>query len=130
MKKSMQIFVGFCMLVLSTSVNAQSKVGADFFKGKWSVLLKGTPSGDVRMIFVLESKSDSLSGIVQDTLGVEISKITNIELKDNEITLYFNVQNYDVNLLLTRKDEDHVTGSLMNMFEAEGERIKSVKQLR
>jgi len=130
MKKSMQIFIGFCMLVFSISVHAQSKAGAEYFNGKWSVLLKGTPSGDVKMIFVLESKSDSLSGIVQDTLGVEISKITNIELKDNEITLYFNVQSYDVNLLLTRKDEDHVTGSLMNMFEAEGERVKPVKQIR
>jgi len=130
MKKLFQIFVGFFLLILSLNVHAQSKAGAEYFNGKWSVLLKGTPSGDVKMIFVLESKSDSISGIVQDTAGVEISRITNVELKDNEITLYFNVQNYDVNLLLTKKDTDNVTGSLMNMFEAEGVRVKPIKQLR
>ena len=130
MKKSIQVFVGLFMLVSSINVHAQSKAGADYFNGKWSVLLKGTPNGDVKMIFVLESKIDSISGIVQDKSGVEIAKITNVELKDNEITLYFNVQSYDVNLLLTKKDADSVTGSLMNMFEAEGVRVKSLKQLR
>jgi hypothetical protein len=130
MKKSIQLFIGLFMLVSSINVNAQSKAGADYFNGKWSVLLKGTPNGDVKMIFVLESKIDSISGIVQDTSGVEIAKITNVELKDNEITLYFNVQSYDVNLLLTKKDADSVTGSLMNMFEAEGVRVKSIKQLK
>jgi hypothetical protein len=126
MKKSMLIIFGLFMLISSSTVQAQSKAGAEYFNGKWSVLLKGTPNGDVKMIFVLESKNDSISGIVQDTSGVELSKITNVELKDNEITLYFNVQNYDVNLLLTKKDADNVTGSLMNMFEAEGERVKKV----
>ena len=130
MKRSIQVFIGLFMLVSSINVHAQSKAGADYFNGKWSVLLKGTPNGDVKMIFILESKSDSISGTVQDTSGVELSKITNVELKDNEITLYFNVQSYDVNLLLTKKDADSVTGSLMNMFEAEGVRVKSIKQLR
>lgn len=130
MKNSIKTFVGLCMLILSINVHAQSKAGADYFNGKWSVLLKGTPNGDVKMIFVLESKSDSITGIVQDTLGAELAKITNVELKDNEVTLYFNVQSYDVNLLLTKKDDDNVTGSLMNMFEAEGIRVKPIKQTK
>jgi len=126
MKKQSLIFFLAAGLFVSFNLNAQSKPGAEYFKGTWSVLLKGTPNGDAKMIFVLENKNDSISGIVQDTTGTEIAKITNVELKDNEVTLYFNVQSYDVNLLLTKKDEDHVTGSLMNMFEAEGERIKKV----
>jgi hypothetical protein len=130
MKKSIQFFFGLCMLILSINIHAQSKAGAEYFNGKWSVLLKGTPNGDAKLIFVLESKNDSISGIVQDTAGVEVSKIDNVELKDNEVTLYFNVQSYDVNLLLTKKDDDHVTGSLMNMFEAEGVRVKTVKQIK
>jgi hypothetical protein len=126
MKKQSLIFFLAAGLFMSFNSNAQSKPGAEYFKGTWSVLLKGTPSGDAKMIFVLENKNDSISGIVQDTTGTEIAKITNVELKDNEVTLYFNVQSYDVNLLLTKKDDDHVTGSLMNMFDAEGERIKKV----
>jgi hypothetical protein len=130
MKKAIKLFITFIVLVSLNSVQAQSKIGADYFNGKWSVILKGTPNGDVKLIFALTSKLDSLSGIVQDTSGVELSKITNIELKDNEVNLYFNIQSYDVNLLLTKKDDDHVTGSLMNMFEAEGERMKPIKQIK
>ncbi|TMI89611.1 MAG: hypothetical protein E6H06_17970 [Bacteroidetes bacterium] len=127
MKKLSLFFAGVFSLLLSINVNAQSKTGADYFKGKWSVLLKGTPGGDAKMTFVLENKSDSIRGVVQDTTGAEVSKITNAELKDNEVTLYFNAQGYDVNLLLKKKDDDHVTGSLMGMFDAEGIRIKEPK---
>ena len=127
MKKFTSVLVGILCLLVSVNVNAQSKVGADYFKGKWSVLLKGTPNGDAKMIFVLENRNDSIAGVVQDTAGVEIAKITNVELKDNEVTLYFTTQGYDVNLLLTKKDDDHTTGSLMSMFDAEGERKKEVK---
>jgi hypothetical protein len=124
MKKISTLFAGIFFLVLSMTANAQSKAGADYFKGTWSVLLKGVPGGDAKMIFVLENRNDSIAGVVQDTTGAEIAKITNAELKDNEITLYFTTQGYDVNLLLTKKDDDHVTGSLMGMFDAEGERKK------
>lgn len=127
MKKLSSIFVGIVFLLLAVAVNAQSKLGADYFKGKWSVLLKGTPGGDAKMVFVLENRNDSIAGVVQDTTGAEVAKITSVELKDTEITLYFTTQGYDVNLLLARKDEDHVTGSLMSMFDAEGERVKVVK---
>jgi len=127
MKKFSTIFATVFFLVLSFSVNAQSKAGADYFAGKWSVLLKGVPGGDAKMIFQLEKKNDSITGIVLDTAGVEIAKLTSVVLKDTEITMFFTTQGYDVNLLLTKKDDDHVTGSLMSMFDAEGERKKEVK---
>ena len=81
MKKLSLFFAGVFFLLLSLSVNAQSKTGADYFKGKWSVLLKGLPNGDVKMIFILENKNDSIAGFVQATAGPEITKITNAELK-------------------------------------------------
>ena len=64
---------------------------------------------------------------MKDTAGVEISKLTNVELKDTIITLYFTAQGYDVNLVMTRKDDNHTTGSLMGMFDVEGERKKEEK---
>jgi len=127
MKKFSTIFATVFFLVLSFSINAQSKAGADYFAGKWSVLLKGVPGGDAKMIFQLEKKNDSITGIVLDTAGVEIAKLTSVVLKDTEINMFFTTQGYDVNLLLTKKDDDHVTGSLMSMFDAEGERKKEVK---
>src|SRR6476646_8928369 len=120
MKKVSFLFTGLFFLLLSMNVNAQSKTGADYFAGKWSVLVKGTPNGDAKMIFVLENKNDSIAGIVQDTTGAEISKISNVELTDTSVTVYFNAQGYNVNVVMNKKDDDHVTGSLMSMFDAEG----------
>jgi hypothetical protein len=114
-------------LLLSTNMLAQSKPGADYFKGKWSVLIKGTPSGDTRMMVLLENRNDSMAGVVQDTTGVEISKISKVELTDSSATVYFTAQGYDVDLVMKKKDNDHITGSLMSMFDAEGERVKKTQ---
>jgi hypothetical protein len=42
MKKINSIAIGFLFLLLAVSTNAQSKAGADFFAGKWKVLVTGT----------------------------------------------------------------------------------------
>ena len=124
MKKVSFLFAGICFLLLSANMFAQSKPDADYFKGKWNVLIKGTPNGDAKMTFVLENRNDSIVGIVQDSAGAEISKTSNVELTDTSANVYFTAQGYDVNLVMNKKDDDHVAGSLMNMFDAEGERIK------
>ena len=126
MKKFKAVLVILFLLYITTAVKAQTS-NTEYFSGKWSVILKGIPNGDAKMIFVLEKKVDSLTGVVLDTTGNQISKIDKAELKDTTVTLYFNAQGYDVSLVLNRKDEDHVTGSLLNMFDAEGERIKAKK---
>jgi hypothetical protein len=124
MKKLSFLFGLAFFLLASTKMLAQSKPGADYFKGKWTMLIKGTPNGDAKMIFFLENKNDSITGVVQDSTGVEISKLSKVELKDSVITVYFTAQGYDVNVVMARKDDDHVTGSLMGMFDVEGERKK------
>ncbi|MBS1575542.1 MAG: hypothetical protein JST09_09595 [Bacteroidetes bacterium] len=126
MKKANVLFIILLFLSLSPIVKAQTNL-TDYFTGKWSVLLKGTPNGDAKLIFVVEKKVDSLVGIILDSTGAQISKIDKAEVKDSTVTYYFNAQGYDVSLVLNRKDEDHVTGSLLNMFEAEGERVKAKK---
>jgi len=123
MKKFKSIFVAVFLLIFAFGSKAQTSP-AGYFAGKWSVLIKGTPNGDAKMVFVLDNNSDSLSGIVQDSTGAEVSEISTIEQKENEITVYFNAQGYDVNVVLTKKDDDHATGSLMGMFDVEAERIK------
>ena len=127
MKKINVLIAGGLLLILSIGAKAQTKTGADYFTGTWSVLVKGTPNGDSKMIFVLEKKDSSMTGALQDTTGKEIAKITNAELKATQLTVYFTTQGYDVNLVMDKKDEDHTTGSLMGMFDAEGDRIKAIK---
>ena len=123
MKRVCFLLTGIFFLAFTAS----AQTSADYFAGKWNVLLKGIPGGDARLIFALEKIDSSITGVVQDSTGKEISRITSAEVKENQVTLYFSAQGYDVNLLLTKKDDDHVTGSLMGMFDAEGDRIKEIK---
>lgn len=111
-------------LLLACSVNSKAQTPADYFAGSWSVLLKGLPQGDTKLVFILEKKDTVMTGVVKDTSGNEVAKLDKVELAEGTATLYFVAQGYNVTLVMNKKDEDHVTGSLMNMFDAEGERIK------
>jgi hypothetical protein len=124
MKKIISRSAGLFFLLLSISANAQSKVGADYFAGKWNVLITGTPYGDLKRIYVLEKKDNTLTGVVQDSTGKEITKCSKVELKDNEVTLYYQAMGNDVSITLFKKDDNHVTGKVLDMFDAVGERIK------
>ncbi len=127
MKKSSLIFTVIVSLLFYDSVNAQSKTGADYFAGKWEILVKGTPNGDAKMLVILQKSDTSMSGDIQDSTGIELSKFSKVELKENQVTVYFSTQGYDVYLVMTKKDEDHVNGTMMDMFESNGERIKPTK---
>ena len=127
MGKYTSIFISLFFLLLSFAIHAQSKTGADYFAGKWNILAKGTPGGDSKMTFVLEKKDTSLTGVVQDSTGKEVSKIDKIELSAITATVYFSAQGYDVNVEIDKKDDDHVTGSLMGMFNIEGDRAKPIQ---
>jgi len=124
MKKLYSLAASILFLLLAVGANAQAKTGADFFAGKWKVLITGTPYGDLKRIYVLEKNGNALTGIVQDSTGKEITKCSNVEVKDKEVTLYYQAMGNDVSITLIKKDDDHVTGSVLGQFDAKGERIK------
>ena len=116
------------MLTISAVfANAQSSITPGYFEGKWNILLKGLPDGDTKMFVVLQKKDTTWSGFIQDSTGTEISKIEKFEMGEAMATVYFNARGYDVNLVMNKKDEDHITGTLMGMFDAEGNRVKENK---
>ena len=57
MKKASFLSWLLFFLLLSTNMLAQSKSGADYFKGTWSVLVKGTPNGDATLIATSQGQS-------------------------------------------------------------------------
>jgi len=61
---------------------------------------------------------------VHDSTDKDMTTITNIEVKDSTINTFFTTQGYDVNLFLQPSAPDSVKGSLMNMFDAKGYRVK------
>jgi len=121
------LLAGLFFLLLSLNANAQTQNGTDYFAGKWNVLVKGLPQGDTKMIVNLDRKDTTLAGAIHDSTGTEISKFSKVELKDSAVTVYFTAQGYDVYLVMKKKDDDHVTGNMMDMFDAEGDRVKGTK---
>jgi hypothetical protein len=125
MKKLPLFLAGlFFVLLFSSKASAQQK---SFFIGKWDVLVAGTPNGDTKMLVEFVVKDSILTGSITDQVSKKVTKIDKIEPKDKSITAYFNVEGIDLYLLLEKKDEDNVTGSLMDMFDASGVRIKKSK---
>jgi len=106
------------------SASAQS--GPDYFPGKWKVTVFGTPNGDAVMFFLLERKEGKLTGTVRDSTDKEMTKFSQIDEKEKNITVYFTAQGYDVNVYLEPVPADSVKGNLMGMFDTRGVRIKEV----
>lgn len=127
MKKLPVFILALFFIFMSAGAFAQAQSTPDYFAGKWNMLVKGLPNGDTKMIVVLDKKDTTLAGIIQDSVGTEISKFSKVEIRENGVTVYFTAQGYDVYMTMNKKDEDHITGSMMDMFDAEGMRSKAAK---
>jgi hypothetical protein len=123
MKKSVLFFAGIFFLLLSFGANAQAKTGADYFVGKWNVLVVGTPNGDAKMLVTLEQKDGKLTGNLSNPDQGEPVKFSNVEVKETSVTVYFTSSGYDVYLMLEKKDDNKVEGTMMDMFDAKGDRV-------
>ena len=127
MKRISLFLLTIFFALLSAGTHAQTKDSTNYFIGKWNMLLKGLPSGDTKMFVNLEKKDTAYTGIILDSTKTEVAKISKVEKKGYTVTLYFTAQGYDVTLYMEKKDEDHITGNMLNMFDALGERIKDDK---
>lgn len=125
MKKLNTFVAGLVLLLLSFQIHAQTKKGADYFAGKWKVSIPGTPLGDLKRLIILEKKDNGLTGVVKDdATGNEIAKISKVDVKDNEVTIYYHANDLDVVLVMTRKDDGHATGNVLESYPLEATRVK------
>lgn len=127
MKRSHLLSVAIALLLLSSNAHAQTKDSTTYFIGSWNVLVKGLPNGDTKMFVNLEKKDTAWAGAILDSTKAEVAKFSKVERKGYTVTVYFFAQGYDVTLYMEKKDEDHVTGNMLNMFDAVGDRVKEVK---
>jgi hypothetical protein len=121
MRKLRFVLIVFVLFLGSLVVNAQSS--GNFFVGKWKVLTVGTPNGDSKSMITLERKDGKLTGTMASEGASETIKFTNVEEKENSVTVYFSASGYDVYMVLEKKDDNHVKGSMMDMFDVSGERV-------
>lgn len=124
MKKATLVNLMIVILIMvAATANAQTKT--NFYIGKWDVLVKGLPEGDSHSKLNIADSAGQMKAILLDTTAAHKNvPINKIELEGEKITLYFTMQGIDLNLVLTRKDDDHATGSLAGMFDAVAVRLK------
>jgi hypothetical protein len=80
---------------LSFNAHAQSKTGADFFEGKVERTGYRHTLWRPEKAYILEKKDNGLAGTVVDgATGKELAKCSKVDVKDNEITLYYTVYGY------------------------------------
>lgn len=119
-----RIIVLLTLIVMCTTTWTQQADNAAFFAGKWNVTVTATPMGDVTLLMNLKMKEGKLTGNISDpATGNEVAEIYSIEVRENSITVSFNAEGYDVFLSLDKKDENNLTGNMMDMFDATGERV-------
>ena len=124
--KARRIFlVGMLFSLLTISATAQA---SDYFVGKWAILVEGTPNGDATSNFVFErNEKGELIGEVQ-TEGQAAIKLSRVEENGDELTAYFtSASGYEVYMYIEKIDENTVEGSMMDMFDATGERVVEKK---
>jgi hypothetical protein len=108
---------------IATKTQAQT-ASTNPFAGKWDVLAKGIPGGDKHIFFTITEADGKLGGTMTDPESKAETPLTKVDKDDKGIVLYFSAQGYDISLTLQKKDDDHVAGSMMAMFECTGERVK------
>ena len=121
------IGIGIFVLLFLGARPASAQATTDYFPGKWKVTVFGTPNGDAVMFFLLERKEGKLIGTVRDSTDKEMTKFSQIDEKEKNITVHFTAQGYDVNVYLEPVPADSVKGSLMGMFDTRGVRVKEGK---
>jgi hypothetical protein len=123
MKKLTTLIVGvFALMIISVSAKAQANT--DYFVGKWDILVKGTPQGDVNMKVSFEKKEGKLIGTMVNPETQKEEPFNKLDTTEKGIIVYFSAQGYDVDMSLEKQDDDHVIGSVMNMLEVTGVRVK------
>ncbi|MFD2934700.1 hypothetical protein [Spirosoma flavum] len=123
-KVSLLLFV--FLLGVSVKGFSQTTTPPDFFAGKWEITIVGTPDGDAKMVTELIRKDGKLTGELKDPTGTKPAMpITKIEEAGTKLTIYFDTaQAGEIPVELTKVDDDHLKGSLMNMFDSTAIRVK------
>ncbi len=121
--KTLRMMMAAILMVLAVGVaNAQDK---NDFAGKWQFLVTGTPQGDSEIVITLVRGDDGkLTGeMTRD--GAAAIKLERVdEKKGKSFTAYFKASGYDCYLFAELTGDDEMEGSLMDMFDCTGKRIK------
>jgi hypothetical protein len=123
--KTMKMMLVATFVILATIVGKAQDKKTDFFAGKWATITVGTPGGDGKGLIVLTRNAEGkLTGYSAAANG-EGDKISfsRVDEKEKSVTVYFKARGYDVYIYLEKVDDNHLTGSTMDMFDTTATRV-------
>ncbi|HSO85940.1 MAG TPA: hypothetical protein VLQ91_05270 [Draconibacterium sp.] len=120
MKKKILIISGIILFISQLAMAQENS--SDFFLGRWNCNVIGTPNGDAKFVLKIEKTEGALAGaiIAEDGKSVKVDRVSTTA---SSLTVYWFAEGYDVYLTLTKKEDEKVEGSLMDMFTTKVERV-------
>lgn len=96
----------------------------EYYEGKWEVTVFDTPQGTATIPMRFETVEGSTKGFFVEDASGEEKEMTSVSITGDNLVAYFNITGYDVYISLVKTEDDLAKGSLMDMFTAEGKRVK------
>ncbi|MEP0713411.1 hypothetical protein [Algoriphagus sp.] len=124
MKSKITLVFSLVVLVTLSFAFTTFTPSPEYYEGKWSVLVKGTPNGDATIPMRFETKEGKTTGFITEEGASEETKMTSVNISGEVLNAAFTVSGYDVTMALKKVDDDHANGDLMGMFDVEGTRVK------
>jgi hypothetical protein len=124
MKTKLTLFLSLAVLITLSFAFTSFTPSPEYFEGKWSVLIKGTPQGDATLPLRFETTGEITTGYFYEEGSTTESKMQSVKISEDVLTAAFNISGYDVTLYLKKVDDDITKGDLMGMFDVEGTRVK------
>ncbi len=125
MKKVVNVTLGLLIALSATfALSSFTAVTPEYYEGKWEVTVFDTPQGTATIPMRFETVEGKTKGFfMEDASGTE-KEMASVSITGDNLVAYFNITGYDVYISLVKKDDDMSAGSLMDMFTAEGKRVK------
>jgi hypothetical protein len=125
--KKLSVFIAAIVCSLLFSIEGKAQSSEDYFVGKWNIVTTGLPNGDAKSFVTLERKEGKLIGSMGEEGKAGKKDFDKVEEKATSVTAYFTSNGYDVYLFLEKKDDNNITGSMMDMFDCTGVRVIETK---
>jgi len=98
MKRSYVLFVLFFSLLITNCGTSKSAVKVDPYIGAWSLLIEGTPQGNVSAIMMITKNNEGVySGRVNSDVGE--FDLYDVKIMDNKLSAGFMVQGAEFDII-------------------------------
>ncbi|WP_111669794.1 hypothetical protein [Algoriphagus litoralis] len=125
MKKLFTMSLGLLIaLSVTFALSSFTSPTPEYYEGKWAVTVFDTPQGTATIPMRFETVDGKTKGYFMEDASGNEKEMTSVSITGDNLVAYFNITGYDVYLSLVKKDADMASGSLMDMFTAEGKRVK------